>query len=252
MKMIAPILIFVSMIAVYAAEARVLGPAKTNAKQLPGNLVQISAKGNELWGRTKLHQILRWNVTEWQTVYGFAHYVSAGADGQAWHLGNGHSYVYRYNLASGVWDKMASILVSSIAAYSAQIALYIRDGKIWQLQADNWQPLVASDTKTSLAAMGDNSEIWRIDENSSVHRYVSGSWQLQDLSNIQANPVYIDVQNENRVVLTDSAFNAWLWNGAVWRQVVEAGVDPGCAQATINNDSVFCLDTNGNIFEYTV
>jgi hypothetical protein len=235
--------------------------------QLPGHAVQISAKGNELWAITPTGQIVRWTGSKWGNVWlpGAATSVAPCADGRAWITSNadddqqasspckGKDCVFRWNSSTNKWDYLAA-WAKSISATSAENAYIVGiDACVSKYipQSGTWTNLNASDNCNSYQiSLGEDNELWKLDQNSFLYRYAFGGWQKQDVPAVMALPNYVNVQSSGRVVVTDDDMYVWLWNGKQWQKIASGGsVNPTCEQATINNQSIFCVDRRNRIYK---
>lgn len=94
---------------------------------------------------------------------------------------------------------------------------------------------------------------FQVDTEGKIYRYdwaSPASWRLIDapvVNNIALDAAYIDVQNKDKVVVTSTEGTAFLYRGGAWERISDFE-HPWCSQATINNDYVYCLHFNGQVW----
>jgi len=218
--------------------------------QLPGYAVQISAKGDELWAVTSSRNGMRWSGSGWTYVHSVALFQVAAFPGGAWlitawawYSGADTRNLWRAH-ASGDFPTAirSAIHVNAISAQSAVILQ--EDGMIYKLNNGVFENLNPKDRNNWRVAIGDNDEMWKLDPNGAAYRYVSGNWQIQ--TGIKGK--HVDVQNASRVVITGDDDFVWAWNGRIWTRYT----DKECAQATINYNSIFCVDRKERIWKLII
>jgi len=222
--------------------------------QMPGYAVQISAKGNELWAVTSSRLCIRWNGYRWESVgMQVAYQVAATADGFAWMISvqfeNNLNNLYRYTKVSvgtkweNPWKGKSAYRALHISALSRDKMIQLNeDEKIYTAENLIFKDFSPNDRNNWKVAMGEDNEIWKLDPSGFAYRFNTfKGWQKQ----IGITGKHIDVQNASRVVITDSEDFVWLWNGKVWTRYA----DKECAQATVNYNSIFCVDRKERIWK---
>jgi len=246
--------------------------------RLPGQFIDISAKGEELWGMDRNRGVFRFdfNQGKWNnvpiSVYGGSpSSIGASPDGHAW-VGNliGNA-VYRYDPSTSAWTQILhgstghGACMFTVNAISKEVAVGSGSGQGSMTNGALYKssgPAAATATWTVVgpagkavhhAAIGENGELWFIEKDTKyVYRQNGTNWTqmhgvaaARNPANAQTKGVAatLDVQNPNRVVMTTEAGRVYFYNGNEWRQLpVE-----NAARATIGSNRVFILDEIENV-----
>jgi len=202
-----------------------------------GAVIDISAKGNELWCTTSSQGIYRWVGNGWKQMPGGANRVGASPDGWSWVVNAGDA-IFRWNVNSQAWDQIPGGLVQ-ISAASKDRALGVNRGDaifLWENNA--WKQLPGAAT---WAAIGINDERWVINRGQQIFRW---NHQRSDWDNIPGAAVNVDVQNANRVVVTNAGNVMYSWENGGWRELTGR-----CVKATVTQDAFYCANSGGSVYK---
>jgi len=219
--------------------------------KLGGNLKQISAKGDHVWGMTRWGQVVQLKGDQW--VYRKDRNVKhigaqSGGTGIAIDAQN-QGRLEWWDPNKNVWNEWMNSYAYNVNGDEGLIAG--GDGCVWY-QGGDWRApnsgwikvAPVDDCNNYQVASGADKDRWKIDFNSNLAHYVGGSWQQQTLPVGMSNPAYVDVQNAKRVVVTDDSANVWFYDGSSWGRIIKH-----CVQATINTKAVYCIDQYGGVHQ---
>jgi len=241
--------------------------------QLPGQFVDISAKGEELWALDRNRNVHRFdfNQGKWNPIpanvsdgvtSGLPNTIGASQDGWTWITTTPTNKIYRYNVDSKKWEVMGGphSWAFQINAISKDDAVCAGGGeKVWTTAYDvNRNPTsktapISGDLLGHFGAIGEYNEIWLLEKGTkNVWRSSSGQWAKLPGVSPARDPTTkwvtgaaetIDVQSPTRGVMTTTGGRVYMWNGKRWEMLpVE-----NAAKATIGSNRVFILDQVENV-----
>jgi len=207
---------------------------------IPTNVVDISAKGNELWAIDKNQWIWRWDGNMWQKMPGDATAVGASSDGWTWVASNTTAVgVYRWNVPLKNWDKMSGMLIQ-ISAASKDVAIGVNFAQeIWFYKNGTWTQLPG---KGVWAAIGDQDERWMVDSAGSSWRWNSTTNAWDQLGLSWMSTTSIDVQDPTHIIVANTRKQFFSWQNNNWRRIAGSG-----PRVKNNQTHYFMLDNAGQI-----
>jgi len=224
-------------------------------ERLPGRWLQIAAGDPYLWAVNRYYQIARTNGTTWETLRSQATQVAA-TDTGAWILNH---FTDDPSKRAKVWDDKLNNFRSAAEANSIDLS-YINgiNGAIVGIgyggcvknykegPADGWTT-DTNDCGNRLIAIGDQKDLWKIDQNDNLYRKDGGGWKQQQIDSKNKKFLHVDIEDPKRVVAVDDKGAVFTYDGSNWTPL-PAGSAP-IVQATINSKSVFVLDYLGNVLK---
>jgi len=216
--------------------------ALSNWQNIPGAAIDISAKGNEVWVTSGGHSIYRFDFVkrDWVTIPGSAFRVGASPDGWTWVV-NINNDVYRFNKDKGGFEQIPGQKLVQISAASKDRALGVNSaGNIWLWENNVWKQIPGG---AMWAGIGVDDDRWVVNSGHQIFRWnkVKNDWDL-----MPGAAVNVDVQNADRVTITNKEGNFWVWKNNEWK-LIPSGTS---AKSSVNENMGFYInkDTNQLIF----
>jgi len=218
-------------------------------KHIGGNIVDVSARGKEVWVIKADLSIYRFKNGVWEKIPGGAYQVGTSPDGRTWVIG-GSNGIYRYNINAQNWENIPGGL-SQINALSHDDAVgtnsnsdsFLWRGGKWNVLprgADNGLPVGAS-----WISIGLNDERWAVGPNDDIVRLdvQANKWVPQP-----GAAVSIDVHSPGRIVAVNRANQvlAWVPEKKEWKTLV----GKTAKRATISDSILITLGTDGFLSAY--
>jgi hypothetical protein len=217
---------------------------------LPGNAIQISAKNDDLFAVTRYYQVMRWNGNAWQIVNNrVATHVAAQGNGNARAV---DPHIFNTQNEMAFWENQKWTGNNPAFGYninglgSLHVGLFgcVHD---W---AGKWTTF-GTECNALQVAEGVHSDAnlrvrFMIDLNTVLYRWNVGSkaWVKEPLPAGMGNPIYVDVQDETKIVVVDDLSSLWLYDGSLWGK---AALD--AVQATVGSKAIYYLNAKGRIIK---
>lgn len=237
-------------------------------QEFPGQFVDISAKGNEIWALHRNKSIFRYNPSNvfncWELIQppNSTHWsesvdplaIAASSDGWARMLTKNAQF--RWNVTAKQWEKMTLPKnCKQINAWSRDLAVCVQNGQV-VLYKEGWgtkvifdpnestansgwmDPDVLSANKAKWVAIGENEECWMIHASGHVYRWdnqARDKWQQMP----GADVVNLDIQNKERIVATTRNGQIYVWKpeSHSWKPIMHGHAK----RATIGGNTIFAV-----------
>jgi len=218
-------------------------------KHIGGDIVDVSARGKEVWVIKADNSIYRFKNGAWQKIPGGLLQIGTSPDGWTWGIGGGYA-IYRFSLVTQNWEKMPGGL-SQVNALSHDAAVgtnpsmdsYLWRGGTWTIHprgADKGLPVGAS-----WISIGLNDERWAVAPSDDIVRF---DVQAKVWKQMPGSAVTIDVHSPGRIVAVNRSNQvlAWVPEKNEWKTL--AGKT--AKRATISDSILITLGTDGFLSAY--
>jgi len=209
----------------------------------PSTAVDISAKGNEVWIANAAQDVFRFDFVkrDWVQLPGsIVVHVGASPDGWGWVV-NTNNDVFRFNKDKGnTFEQIPGQKLVQISVASKDRALGVnKAGDIWLWENNAWKQLPGAAT---WAGIGVDDERWVVNAGQQIFRWnkCRNDWDI-----ICGAAVNIDVQNANRVIITNKEGVISVWKNNAWSVIVVPGT---ATRASINENMGFLVTPAQNIW----
>lgn len=231
--------------------------------RLPGEFIDVSARGDKVVAITDHHQIVELNNGKWESLKGAATEIAAASDGQHFILnhftgaraqrfttktkvfgpaGVNNAQLNYINAATGS-SAVGIVAVSKSGA--GCLAVFAKKGKA---KTPTWN-IDDKDCNNREAAIGVDGDGWKVDNNGGLFHLEGGKFVKKEVTGAAADIAHVDAQDAKNVVVVDGEGKVFKYDGAAWSPVT-AGTSPA-EQASINAKAIYVLDEEGQIYEVT-
>jgi len=217
--------------------------APTNQFQwnkVEGNLVKISAAGQNICGINADGQIWKFTGQGWTAVPGTATHVACGSDGSTWCITPSEE-IYRWSPA-GSWEQVPGTLTVISVSNAMNVWGCNKLNEIYNWNGSMWNKI---DGVGKYISVGDDGSVWVVNPAGEIWRRpgVQGSWEQ-----VQGSLVTVSVFNQNSVVGTNAEGQIWAWTGAGWTQ--SGGSAKSISVASALNNNVWAVTPTNEIYRH--
>jgi len=220
--------------------AVIIPTALSNWQGIPGAAVDISAKGNEVWVANAGQDVFRFDFVkrDWVKLPGSAvRSVGASPDGWGWVVSR-EDNVYRFNKDKGVFEQILGQPLVQISAASKDRALGVnKAGDIWLWENNAWKQLPGN---AMWAGIGVDDDRWVVN---SIHQIFRWNKNINNWDLMPGSAVNVDVQNANRVILTNKEQLMYVWKNGAWNYLTGATA----TKSSLNENMGFYVNKEQNI-----